>query len=436
MTVADRIAIAAGPASPQAAPPPAVAALRLRFVGDPRDFRRLMIRGNALQAVTLGLYRFWLFSDMRRFLWAGIELDDENFEYTGTALELLTGFMRALGLLIPVNMALFYALLSVGTLGQSTIMFVVLYGFGQFGIFRARGYRLTRTVLRGLRFHQTGSGIVFALRAILWWIVVFGTIGLAYPFMAASQERYRMRHTFFGDAGGRFDGSGWRLFWRGILMWIVVVAPLAYALEQAREQIDWTAIQSLLASKNLQTVINGAKQMNGVSEAGPPAALALVWSILSGLILYPAFGAMVMRWWLGGVRIGGAAIACDLRKRDFYRVYFRCLLILLGFSIAFSAIGGFVGGAIIGALSGAIDFSVTSTLRDAVLAGGGIVAYVIYVLGCSTIYQVVVKLRIWQLTAESLVVSGLAALENVQARPAKATALGEGLADALGSGSL
>jgi uncharacterized membrane protein YjgN (DUF898 family) len=191
MTVTDHIAVAAGPAPPQVAPSPAAASLRLRFVGDSRDFRRLMVRGNALQAVTLGLYRFWLFSDMRRFLWAGVELDDENFEYTGTALELLTGFMRALGLLIPVNMALFYALLSVGTLGQSTIMFVVLYGFGQFGTFRARGYRLTRTVLRGLRFHQTGSGIIFALRAILWWIVVFGTIGLAYPFMMASQERYR-----------------------------------------------------------------------------------------------------------------------------------------------------------------------------------------------------------------------------------------------------
>ena len=436
MTVTDHIAVAAGPAPPQVAPSPAAASLRLRFVGDSRDFRRLMVRGNALQAVTLGLYRFWLFSDMRRFLWAGVELDDENFEYTGTALELLTGFMRALGLLIPVNMALFYALLSVGTLGQSTIMFVVLYGFGQFGTFRARGYRLTRTVLRGLRFHQTGSGIIFALRAILWWIVVFGTIGLAYPFMMASQERYRMGHTFFGDAGGRFEGSAWRLFWRGILMWIVVVAPLAYALEQAREKIDWTAIQSLLASKNLQTVIDGAQQIRGVEEAGPPAALALVWSILSGLFLFPAFAAMVMRWWLGGVRIGGAAVASDLRMRDFYRAFIRCLLYLLGFSIAFSVIGGFAASTIIGALSGAIDFSVTSTPRDAILAGGGIIAYVIYVLGCSTIYQVVVRLRIWQLAVESLVVSGLAALENVQARPAKATALGEGLADALGTGSL
>src|SRR5580692_11388889 len=108
MTVADRNAIAAGPAALPSASPSVFASVRLRFVANRGDYWRLMIRGSALQAVTLGLYRFWLFTDMRRSLWAGVELEDENFEYTGTALELLAGFMMALGVLIPVNMALLY----------------------------------------------------------------------------------------------------------------------------------------------------------------------------------------------------------------------------------------------------------------------------------------------------------------------------------------
>jgi uncharacterized membrane protein YjgN (DUF898 family) len=436
MTVADRNAIAADPAAPPPASPPVFAPVRLRFVANRRDYWRLMIRGNALQAVTLGLYRFWLFTDMRRSLWAGTELEDENFEYTGTALELLAGFMMALGVLIPVNMALLYAFLTSGTPTMSTVIFVVLYGFGQFAAYRARGYRLARTVLRGLRFHQTGSGIIFALRGILWWILIFCTVGLAVPFMAASQERYRMRHTFYGDVAGRFEGSGWRLFLRGILLWVVVIAPLLYSLEQARESIDWSAIQSLLASENLQTIISALKQVKGVSKAGTPATAALVWSAFSGVVLFPAFLAIAMRWWLGGVRIGGAALACDLRKRDIYGAYVRFLLYLLGFSIAFSIVGGIVALVIIGPLTSVIDFSVSSTSRDAVLAIGVIVAYVIFILGCSTIYQVVVRFRIWQLAVDSLIVSGLAALENVNARPAKATAFGEGLADALGTGSL
>ena len=172
------VAVVAEPPVPAAAAEP----VRVRFVGNRRDFWRLMIRGNALQAATLGFYRFWMFSDMRRFMWAGIEIEDENFEYIGTAGELLIGFLMALGILIPVNLVVFYAVLEIGPLAQSTIVFVVLFAFTQFAAFRARAYRLTRTVLRGLRFHQTGSGIVFALRALAWWIVVLLTLGLAFPF--------------------------------------------------------------------------------------------------------------------------------------------------------------------------------------------------------------------------------------------------------------
>ena len=41
---------------------------------------------------TLGIYRFWLTTDVRRFLWSNTDLSGETFEYTGTAVELLLGF--------------------------------------------------------------------------------------------------------------------------------------------------------------------------------------------------------------------------------------------------------------------------------------------------------------------------------------------------------
>jgi uncharacterized membrane protein YjgN (DUF898 family) len=434
MTAADLKEVAPEPAPAVPAATTAPAAVRLHFVAVRRDYWRLMLRGNALQAVTLGFYRFWLFTDMRRVLWAGTQIEDENFEYSGTALELLYGFMMGLGVLIPVNMALFYALLMNSTLVTSTIIFVVLYGFGQFAAFRARGYRLTRTVLRGLRFHQTGSGVIFALRAVLWWVATVCTAGLAFPFMQASQERYRMRHTFYGDVSGRFDGSAWRLLLRGLLLWAIVIVPAAFALEQARESIDWSAIQDVLQAKNLQTILSAVKQIKGVEDAGPPAAGALIWAACSGTILLPAFLAIAMRWWLGGLRIGGAAVASDLRMRSVYGAFVRFVLQLIGFSIAFFFAAAHVVGQI--GLSKTIDFSVVSTPRDAILAAGGIIAYVVFVLGSSTIYQVVVRFRIWQLAVDSLTVSGLATLDDVKARPAHATAFGEGLADALGTGSL
>ena len=44
------------------------------------------------------------------------------------------------------------------------------YVFGQFAIYRARRYRLTRTVWRGVRFWMDGSGWLYALHATLWML--------------------------------------------------------------------------------------------------------------------------------------------------------------------------------------------------------------------------------------------------------------------------
>src|SRR5713101_2245769 len=179
MTVIDRVDTAATSSPPDVSlrPPSPV---RLRFAGDRGDYWRLMIRGAALQAITLGIYRFWLFTDMRRFLWASTEVEGETLEYTGTAVELLLGFLMAIGILIPVYALLFVASLEFGMLSQlsGTVAFVVLAGFGQYAIYRARRYRLTRTVFRGLRFHQGGSAVGYAVRAMLWWIQIGMRLGL------------------------------------------------------------------------------------------------------------------------------------------------------------------------------------------------------------------------------------------------------------------
>src|SRR5258708_33909125 len=86
MTVIDRVDAAATPSPPEASLRPA-SPVRLRFVGDRGDYWRLMIRGGVLQAITLGIYRFWLFTDMRRFLWGSTPVEGETLEYTGPPAE-------------------------------------------------------------------------------------------------------------------------------------------------------------------------------------------------------------------------------------------------------------------------------------------------------------------------------------------------------------
>ena len=61
-------------------------------------------------------------------------------------------------------------------------------------------------------------------------------------------------------------------------------------------------------------------------------------------------------------------------------------------------------------------------------------AYVAIALGYATIHQATVRLGLWRCVAESLDLTNLAVLEQVSAAGDAASAVGEGLADALGSG--
>jgi uncharacterized membrane protein YjgN (DUF898 family) len=437
MTVIDRVDTAAAAAPPDASLRPA-SPVRLRFVGDRGDYWRLMIRGGVLQAITLGIYRFWLFTDMRRFLWASTAVEGETLEYTGTPVELLIGFLLAISILVPVYALLFVASLELGILSalSGVVAFVGLAGFGQYAVYRARRYRLTRTVFRGLRFHQAGSAVRYAVRAMLWWIPIGLTLGLASSWATANLECYKMRNTFYGNLGGSFAGAGGRLFGRTILIWFLVVSPLVVAVAAAVRTIDWVAVSEALEDEDTLGLIVALGIDEPFTRGLGLLIPGVVWAVTAGIFLYPAYQAIAMRWWLGGLRLGGTAVASDLRMRKYYAAYLRYLLYVALFSIAFSIAAAAIAGLGYMALRGQIDFAQASLLRDGLLAGSGVIAYVIYIVGVSTIYQVAVKMRLWQVAVESVLISGIAALDHVQADEATSSSVGEGLADALGTGAI
>ncbi|MGA7183192.1 MAG: DUF898 family protein [Pseudolabrys sp.] len=402
----------------------------VRFLGQRRSYWRLLIRGAALLMVTLGIYRFWLVTDVRRFLWSNTDIAGEPLEYTGTALELLLGFLVAIALLIPIYAGFFLAALDLGLLGKLSglLAFAALGVLGQYAIYRARRYRLTRTIYRGLRFHQSGSAWSYAIRATLWWIATIVTLGLAYPFQMASLERYKMRNTFYGDLAGRFEASGFALLLRGLPMWLLFFAPLALAI-RGFVGIDWQALIDAIAQggDDVMSKIEGGNP--GLGSAIVFAVLMGVTSIVLGALLYPAFQALILRWWSSGLRFGGLEVRSRLRTRDVYGAYARFVGYASLFSIAMGIIGTivlFMAGVVVGA---ALDTAeqITATLLL-------LVAYVITALGFSTIYRATVQLSLWQLGLESLELSGLSELEKVKAAGRPSSALGEGLADALNVG--
>jgi len=389
------------------------ATARVRFTGQRNAFTRMMIRGALLQAVTLGIYRFWLATDMRRYLWANTEIDGDSLDYTGTAIELLLGFLIALAILTPIYVLFAIGSLEFGIYSQlaSSAAFIALTGFGQYAFYRARRYRLSRTVYRGIRFHQDGSGWSYAARSLGWGILILLTLGLAYPFAQASLERYKMRHTLYGDLRATFAGTGTSLFVRGLPLWLAMFGPVIL-----------TALVFGLTA--------GWKQVLSDNVHDGIVAGSIGWIVLAAVPLYPVFQGMVWKWWLAGLRFGPISVATTLRKRQVYGAYLRyALLVILACCVAFMIAGA--GGAVLFGLAGGHMNDITAQIG---LGIAGIVAYVAFMLVVWVGYQVVLKLALWRTIADSVNLDGFAILATVKPQGEAGSAVGEGLADALGAG--
>jgi uncharacterized membrane protein YjgN (DUF898 family) len=372
-----------GPPSPPPVPVPPP--MPVAFAGDRADFFHLVKRGAGLELVTLGFYRFWLATDIRRHLWSRTEIDGDAAEYTGRAKELLIGFLIALAILMPVYLAYFLVGLEAERVKAfaSFPLFAFFYVFGQFAIYRARRYRLTRTVWRGVRFWMSGSGWAYAARATLWGLFVMVTLGLALPWREAALERYKMRHSFYGDLQGSFEGRGSEFFKRGWWLWLL--APIAYFL----------------------------------------------WPLAP--FVYGAFKAVEWRWWLSGIRFGGVRLESTLQKSALIGLYWKvigwiaCLAaVFAAYLVICSALVASMSGTPFGEFFKSQAFIKSIPLL--VLAGLG---YLMFVLAINVVMRVYLMRDLWVRIVGSTIVHDIAAAANVSARGELANALGEGFADGL-----
>lgn len=392
---------------------------RATFTGDAKRFFRIALVGNLLQIPTFGFYRFWLITDIRRHLWSHTLIGGEAFEYTGRARELLIGFLIAMAILVPLYVG--YFMLSIEAerwkAFASLPLLLIIYVLMQYGSFRARRYRATRTIFRGVRFWMTGSGWSYAGRAILWDLLTLITLGLALPWRMAALERYKMQHTRFGDLPGAFVGTGGTLFKRGWWLWLLGLglfvglfgASIAAAVMAAKNQ-------SLLARQVM-------------------AFMPMITVLGTMIIIYPLFRAVQLRWWLDGIRFGELTLICTLKKRSIWWCYMKATL--LGFVLSILCVGLLV--AILASsslLANVASPEAWKTFMASSLTGFVILAafYVVFIFGLSLILLQVITRGVWRLTANSVTVFNLGALDAATARGMAAGSLGEGLADALDFG--
>jgi uncharacterized membrane protein YjgN (DUF898 family) len=365
-----------GAPPPPSVPPP----LPVSFTGNRKEFFQLVARGAGLELVTLGFYRFWLVTDIRRRLWSNTVIDGDAAEYTGRGKELLIGFLIALAILVPIYLGYFLITIEAERWqGFASLPLVAsFYVFGQFAIYRARRYRLTRTVWRGVRFWMDGSGWAYAARATLWGLFAIVTLGIALPWRQAALERYKMRHSWYGDLQGKFEGQGWAFFKK--IWWLWPVTPIA-----------------------------------------------IIFFPLAPF-LYAYYKAVEWRWWLSGIRLGAVSLESTLAADALQDLYWKAIGWSVLLSTAFGTIIGIAGLLVARTGEASGPDALVQSIPIMVVT---VVGYLALALGFSVVTRLYLSRDLWVRVLASLHVSGLEAAANVSAKGDLASALGEGIADGL-----
>ena len=180
--------------------------------------------------------------------------------------------------------------------------------------------------------------------------------------------------------------------------------------------------------------------MGRIEKASPGFSDTVVFALLTGTAcliliaaLLPAFHALVMRWWISGLRFGEIAAVSHLRTRDVYFAYLRYIGWMMVFALII-AVAMFFALIFIGFMFDGGQSQASEIVIVIMLVG----FYVVSALGAITLYQQIVMLRVWRLTADTTELQGNpAALTNVRATAEGASSpIGEGIADVLNLGGI
>lgn len=271
--------------------------IAVEFTGKRAALFWLALKTGVLTILTLGFYRFWMKTRLRRWYWSAIRPGGHPMEYVGDPIEKLLGFFIAVVILTfyigIVNLILMFVSFSV--FNSSVIgyvaSFVGVIPIWFYARYRARRYVLARTRWRGVRFGLEKGAWGYAGRALWYWFLTIITLGLLWPRMTFLLEKYRTDRTFFGT--GRLKQNGhWRMLLRATwpfvlsllflgasLLWVLRVDPVFAADALSGEQIG----------ADLDTWLQGRSPVRGWDN---PERLLLVPFGMAGLL----FGAIWYNW--------------------------------------------------------------------------------------------------------------------------------------------
>lgn len=392
--------------------------VRVIFTGRRRELSALLMTGYLLLVPSIGLYRFWLTTRKRRFYWSHTQIDGDALEYTGNAIQLLLGFLMALAVFVPLYGLFFY--LSTQSVETALIGYGGVAGFIWFlmgyAVYRARDFRLSRTLWRGIRCDQTGNAWMYACRRFGWWLLMVATAGLVYPFMAGDLWAYRYRHSWYGDRRFGFSGSWRQLAGPYYGCYAIVVLLIGIGVGMAARNGAFVFVGSPRFDEFLPLVV-----------AGLISALAVLY-----------YQSHELTRMFSSVRLGEANLGVRIRMRDLLGIYLQFGLGLMA-SYVVLAIGGAIilGVVASGAfVNGEIDLQLlVQQMQVSLLTLLAIIFGYLLLLGAfSFSAELFLGLCFWRLVAKGATIANIDSLRTVRARAEDKALAGEGLADALNVG--
>lgn len=254
----------------------------VRWSGSPWDLVGLSFANVFLTVITLGIYSFWGRTEVRRRIWSSIRLQDEPLAYTGTGGELFKGFLVAVlvvfvpGFLFLLAVALIFGERGIAIGVANLIVYMGYFLLVGIAIYRARRYRLTRTVWRGIRGGMSGSPTAFAWLWIWTSFLIPFTFGWILPWRANRLQAHLTRETTFGDRAFGYEGSSGPLYLPYTVMWIG--APLLVA--------TLAALVAVIGVLNISGGSGPAMKMPSAAQS-----VALLGLVVLGLLALSVIGA-------------------------------------------------------------------------------------------------------------------------------------------------
>lgn len=353
-----------------------------------------------LSVLTLGIYRFWGKTKIRRYLWSRVSVMDEPLEYTGTGTELFLGFLIILCVLIPVTFVigmLQFLVIShpLGPLAVQLVFGLLFFYLFYVAVYRAQRYRLSRMTWRGIRGAMEGSSVTYANKAMLYTLLTCVSLGLVYPYMQVALMRYRIENASFGRVNFAFSADA-RTLMKSWAICLVVSFIIAIAI--------YLPFGDQLAAEAQD--LSSEPEFADLAEIYPYLITALIFlGILSVTTIW--YQAVSIRHFVASTRFDTLTARSTLTARNIIQIYLPVFL--------FALLGVF------------ITFGLTMTARGSELipfvAIGFFFAYLFV--------PIVIVHRYFSKFSETLTLEGTISPEKLLQSQQEKPSTGEGLADAL-----